>query len=156
MPTTGRTRCSPQPSRRSSSGRSSPRCERASDADGYLYPAGIQVLASPFFLYVVALSVLLQIFVLPVAAALTKRHDKGVLLGTLSTLGAGATIGMYTIGEASYALGGTLYVGATMALGASIAVANTYLPILAAPEHRDRTSTYASAVRMNTAPKNCS
>ncbi|WP_027941269.1 MFS transporter [Amycolatopsis taiwanensis] len=119
--------------------------ERAADGDGYLHPLGIPVLASSFYPYLVALSVFLQVLVLPSAAVLTRRHDKGLLLGTLSTCGAGATIGMYWIGDTDYGLGGSLYVVATMALGGSITVANTYLPVLAPPEHRDRTSAYASA-----------
>ncbi|MEE1803257.1 MULTISPECIES: MFS transporter [unclassified Streptomyces] len=120
-------------------------CERAADAQGYLHPLGIPVLASSFFPFLVGLSVLLQIFVLPTAAALTERFDKGVLLGALGFCGAGAGMGMYTIGETDYLLGGTLFAVATMALGAANTVANTYLPALAPPERRDRTSTQASA-----------
>ncbi|GAB3585513.1 MFS transporter [Amycolatopsis endophytica] len=119
--------------------------ERAADADGYLRPLGFPVFPSSLFPYLVTLSVFLQIFALPTAAALTRRYPKGVLLGPLSSCGAMATIGMYGIGDTDYALGAALYLIATMALGASITVANTYLPVLAPPEHQDRTSAQASA-----------
>jgi UMF1 family MFS transporter len=119
--------------------------ERAADTDGYLHPLGIPVLAGSYFPYLVSLSVFLQIFVLPTAAALTERHDKGWLLGSFALCGAGAAIGMCAIGDTDYALGGTLYVVANMALGASIMVSNIYLPILAPPERQDRMSTEGSA-----------
>jgi UMF1 family MFS transporter len=120
-------------------------CERAADSDGYLRPLGIPILAGSFFPYLTGLSVFLQIFVLPTAAALTERHDKGTLLGALACCGSGAAISMYTIGDTDYVLGGALYIVATMALGASITVADTYLPVLAPAERQDRASTQASA-----------
>ncbi|MEI5103007.1 MFS transporter [Streptomyces sp. PmtG] len=119
--------------------------ENAADADGYLHPLGIPVLAGSFYPYVSALSVLLQVFVLPLAAALTERHDKGRLLAVFAVVGACAASGMYAIGNTDYALGGLLYVAANMALGASVMVANTYLPVLASPERQDRMSTEGSA-----------
>ncbi|WP_028925079.1 MFS transporter [Pseudonocardia acaciae] len=96
--------------------------ERAAGADGYLHPLGVPVPAGSLFPYLVAFSVFVQLFALPTAAALTTRYGRGTLLGALSSCGAGATIGLYAIGEADYALGGALYVVATMALGASITV----------------------------------
>ncbi|MBB5936679.1 MFS transporter [Streptomyces zagrosensis] len=120
-------------------------CEKAADADGYLHPFGTQVLASSFFPFLVGLSVFLQVFVLPLAAVLTERYDKGVLLSITSLSGAGAATGMYAIGDTDYVLGGALYVGAAMALGASVMVVNTYLPVLAPPGRRDRTSAQGSA-----------
>lgn len=120
-------------------------CERAADRDGYLHPLGIQVLASSYFPFLIALSVFLQLLVLPVSAVLTERYDKGVLLAATSLCGAGAATAMYAIGERDYLLGGGLYVVAAMALGASIMVVNTYLPVLAPPGRRDRTSAQGSA-----------
>ncbi|MEU5272127.1 MFS transporter [Streptomyces hygroscopicus] len=119
--------------------------EAAADSDGYLHPLGIPVLAGSFYPYVAALSVLLQAFLLPAAAALAERHDKGRVLALFAGCGASAAIGMYGIGDTGYALGGALYVVSNMALGASIMVANTYLPVLAAPERQDRMSTEGSA-----------
>lgn len=117
----------------------------AADAGGHVRPFGIPVLAESFFPYVVGLSVFLQIFVLPTAAVLTRRHGKGPLLAAASFTGATAAIAMYAIGDTGYLLGGALFMVATMALGGSITIYNTYLPQLAPPERQHRVSAYASA-----------
>jgi MFS transporter, UMF1 family len=119
--------------------------ERAADADRYVHPLGIPVYAGSLFPYLVMSSVLLQILVLPTAAGLTRRRGKGVALGALSSCGAGATICMYAIEDTDYAFGAAMFLVATIALGASITVANAYLPIVAPPERQDRTSAQASA-----------
>ena len=117
----------------------------AAGPDGFLHVLGVPVHAESFYPFVVALSVILQVFVLPAAAGLAARVDRGLLLATLSSTGALTTAAMYTIGDADWALGGALYVVATIALGASITVADAYLPAIAPPELRDRVSTQASA-----------
>ncbi|GAA3086965.1 UMF1 family MFS transporter [Kribbella aluminosa] len=113
--------------------------------DGSIHPLGIGISAASYVPFVIGLSVFLQIFVLPTAAALTTRHHKGRLLGVLLLVGGGAATAMYTIGETDYLLGGALFVLATIALGGSITVCNTYLPVIAPPERQDRTSAEASA-----------
>ncbi|MER0242414.1 MFS transporter [Streptomyces sp. HSW2009] len=120
-------------------------CERAADGRGYLHPLGIQVLASSYFPFLIALSVFLQLFVLPLSAVLTERYDKGALLAVAALSGAGAASALYVIGDADYLLGGALYVLAAMGLGASIMIVNTYLPVIAPPGRRDRTSAQGSA-----------
>ncbi|WP_327633995.1 MFS transporter [Kribbella sp. NBC_00482] len=117
----------------------------AAGPGGTVHPLGIGISAASYVPFVVGLSVFLQIFVLPTAAALTTRHDKGRLLGVLLLVGGGAATAMYTIGETDYLLGGGLFVLATIALGGSITVCNTYLPAIAPPERQDRTSAEASA-----------
>lgn len=119
--------------------------ENAADADGYIHPLGIPVLAGSFYPFVAALSVMLQAFLLPAAATLSERHDRGRLLGVFAVGGSCAAISMFAIGPTDYALGGVLYVVSVMALGASIMIANTYLPVLASPERQDRMSTEGSA-----------
>ncbi|MER7055097.1 MULTISPECIES: MFS transporter [unclassified Streptomyces] len=119
--------------------------ENAADVDGYVHPLGIPVLAGSFYPYVAALSVLLQAFLLPAAAALSERHDRGRLLAVFAAGGSCAGIGMVAIGPTDYLLGGVLYVVSIMALGASIMIANTYIPILASPRRQDRMSTEGSA-----------
>ncbi|MGC4943547.1 MFS transporter [Kribbella sp. DT2] len=119
--------------------------ERAAGADGFLHPLGIPIAAQSFFPYVAGLSVFLQIFVLPTAAALTTRYHRGLLLAVFSISGATAATAMVAVGETDYALGGVLFVLATIALGGSITVCNTYLPLIAPPERQDRVSAEASA-----------
>ncbi|AEW99632.1 MFS transporter [Streptantibioticus cattleyicolor] len=117
----------------------------AARPDGWLRPFGIAVRPESYYPYLVALAVVLQLAVLPAAAALAARVDRGVLLGTLSTAGALATAGMFAIGDSGWLLGGVLFVVATTALGASVTVADAYLPLLAPPGRRDRVSTQAVA-----------
>ncbi|GAA1553108.1 MFS transporter [Kribbella hippodromi] len=117
----------------------------AAGPDGSVHPLGLSISAASYVPFVIGLSVFLQIFVLPTAAALTTRHHKGRLLGVLLLIGGGAATAMYTIGETDYLLGGALFVLATIALGGSITVCNTYLPVIAPPERQDRTSAEASA-----------
>lgn len=119
--------------------------ENAADASGYVHPLGIPVLAGSFYPYVAALSVLLQAFLLPAAAAFSERYDRGRLLALFATGGSCAGIGMFAIGPTDYLLGGVLYVVSIMALGASIMIANTYIPVLASPGRQDRMSTEGSA-----------
>ena len=117
----------------------------AAAPDGWLHPFGIAVRAESFYPFVVALSVLLQVVVLPAVAGLATRVDRGLLLGVLSSAGGLATVCMYAMGDTGWLLGGALFVLATIALGASVTVADGYLPVLAPPERRDRLSTQASA-----------
>ena len=54
----------------------------AADADGYVYPLGIKVAAGSFFPYVVSLSVLCQMILLPVLGAISDYSNmKKQLMG---------------------------------------------------------------------------
>ncbi|MFD5310186.1 MFS transporter [Streptomyces ardesiacus] len=117
----------------------------AAGPDGLLRPFGIAVRPESYYPYLVAVSVVLQVAVLPTVAGLAARVNRGVLLGVLSSSGALTTAGMFAIGDTGWALGGVLFVAATIALGASVTVADGYLPLLAPPGRRDRVSTQASA-----------
>src|SRR5918997_4146828 len=69
-------------------------CELGADeCDGVVHPLGITVAAGSYFPYLVSLSVLLTVFVLPVMGAVADRvpRKKPLLAGT-AFLGAGATI----------------------------------------------------------------
>src|ERR671939_1159612 len=64
--------------------------------DGYVHPFGIPVLAGSFFPYVLALSVVLQVFVLPITGAIADRvRRKKLLLALFAYVGATATMAMY-------------------------------------------------------------
>jgi hypothetical protein len=75
--------------------------ERAVDAQGHVRPLGIPVAAGSYFPYLVSLSVAVQIVVLPAAAALTRRHDKGRVLAVPALTGAVATLCMSATGDTS-------------------------------------------------------
>jgi UMF1 family MFS transporter len=106
-----------------------------------LHPLGIPVSPLSFYSYVLSLSVILQVLVLPVTGAITDRtHHRRRLLAVFAYIGAAATIGFFFLTGDNYLLGGALFLIANVAFGASVVVYNSFLPSLAAPEDRDRVS----------------
>src|SRR5918997_945923 len=115
--------------------------ENAADAGGFVHPLGIPVLAGSFFPYVLSLSVLLQVLLLPVTGAVADwTQRKKQLLALFAYVGAVATMGMYLVQGSAYLLGGLLFLVANLSFGASIVVYNAFLPEIAAPDERDRVS----------------
>ncbi|MFI7024813.1 MFS transporter [Micromonospora sp. NPDC049900] len=110
----------------------------ADDCSGYVYPLGIKVAAGSYYPYLISLSVLLTVFVLPVIGAIADRslHKKRLLAATAFT-GAGATIGMLFVTGDRYLLGGALFMIANISFGAAIVVYNSFLPQLGGPDERD-------------------
>ena len=117
-------------------------CELGADeCDGRVYPLGITVAAGSYFPYLVSLSVLLTVFVLPVMGAIADRAPrKKPLLAAAAFTGAGATIAMAFVTGERYLLGGVLFLIANIAFGAAIVVYNSFLPRLAGPDERDKVS----------------
>src|SRR5919202_4481172 len=113
----------------------------ADDCTGRVHPLGISVAAGSYFPYLVSLSVLLTVVVLPVMGAIADRSPrKKPLLGAAAFVGAGATVAMAFVTGDRYLLGGLLFLIANIAFGASIVVYNSFLPQLAGPDDRDRVS----------------
>ncbi|WP_428956030.1 MFS transporter [Streptomyces sp. cg35] len=113
----------------------------AADADGFVHPLGIPVRAGSFFAYSVSLSVILSIFVMPLAGAAADRSGrKKPLLALAAYVGAAATAGMFFLDGDRYLLGGALLVVANSALAVSMVLYNSYLPQIAPPEERDAVS----------------
>jgi UMF1 family MFS transporter len=111
------------------------------DADGRIHPLGISVPPGSFFGYVVSVSVVLQVFVLPITGAVADRITaKRQLLGALAFLGALCTLAMFFVAGDRYLLGAALFVVANLSFGASIVVYNSWLPDLASPDERDKVS----------------
>ena len=117
-------------------------CELGADeCGGRVHPLGITVAAGSFFPYVVSLSVLLTVLVLPVMGAVADRapRKKPLLAGAAFT-GAAATVAMAFVTGDRYLLGGILFIVANVAFGASVVVYNSFLPRLAGPDERDKVS----------------
>jgi UMF1 family MFS transporter len=115
--------------------------EAAADASGYVYPLGVPVNADSFFPYMVSLSVVLQVFFLPILGAIADyTHLKKRMLGVFAYVGAFATMAMYFLQGDNYLLGGLLFLVANLSFGASIVFYNAYLPDIASPDDRDRIS----------------
>ena len=119
----------------------------AADASGFVYPLGIPIRADAFFPYMVSLSVLLQVFVLPVMGAVVDyTHLKKRLMGIFAYIGAFSAMGLFFLNGTNYLLGGTLFVIANLSFGASIVCYNAFLPEIATPNERDRVSSYGWAM----------
>jgi UMF1 family MFS transporter len=115
--------------------------KHAADADGFVHPLGIPVRAGSFFAYAVSASVILSIFVMPMAGAAADRtgRKKG-LLALCAYLGATATTGMFFLDGDRYLLGGLLLIVANASVAVSMVLYNSYLPQIAPPEERDAVS----------------
>ncbi|MCG8353013.1 MAG: MFS transporter [Chloroflexales bacterium] len=121
--------------------------EAVADAENKIYPLGIPVVAGAFFPYLVSLSVLLQIFFLPIMGAIADySHRKKQLLGISAYIGAIATMGLYFVQGHNYMLGGALFIIANLAFGTSIVFYNAFLPEIASPEQRDAVSSQGWAL----------
>ena len=114
---------------------------KAASTDGYVYPLGIKIAVVALWPYLVSLSVLLQVIVLPVAGALADygRRKREMLAG-LALAGALATVAMYWMTDGRYLFGAGLFLFANVVFGASLAIYNAFLPEIASAEERDATS----------------
>jgi MFS transporter, UMF1 family len=119
----------------------------AAGADGLVHPLGLDVAAESFFPYVVSLSVLLQVILLPLLGAIADySHFKKHMLGIFAYVGAFATMGMYFMHGTDYLFGGVLFLVANLSFGASIVFYNAFLIDIAPPEERDRVSSMGWAL----------
>jgi UMF1 family MFS transporter len=119
----------------------------AADADGFIHPFGIPVLAGSFFAYAVSLSVGGQAIVLPLVGALADySRRKRELLAAAAYLGSGATMAMFFLEGTNYLLGGALLIVSNVSFGASLVVYNSFLPEIAGPEERDSVSSRGWAI----------
>ncbi|MDP9115295.1 MAG: MFS transporter [Acidobacteriota bacterium] len=113
----------------------------AADPNGLVHPLGISVDARSYWSYLVSLSVVLQVLVLPiVGAAADFGHRKKQYLGATAYVGAAAATAMFWLQGSSYLLGGALFIIANVSFGASVVVYNSFLPEIAPPEQRDAVS----------------
>lgn len=119
----------------------------AADANGFVHPFGIPILARAYWSFSVALSVVLQVLFLPLFGAVADygRHKKE-FLGATAYLGAVATIGMFFLKGGDYMIGGLLFLIANVAFGAAEVVYNSFLPEIAPPEDRDTVSSKGYAI----------
>ena len=113
----------------------------AAGPDGRVHPLGIPVDPRSWWGYLISISVITQIFTLPIAGTIAdfSRHKKR-LMALFAYTGAFATAAMFFLKDGAYLIGGVLFLIANLAFGASIVVYNSFLPELAPPEQRDAVS----------------
>lgn len=118
--------------------------ELAKEAAGggrFVYWFGVPVDYRAFWGYTVAISVGLQVAVLPVVGALADASGrKKQWLAWFAYTGSAATIALFWVRGGAYWVGGLLFLLANLAFGASSVVYNAFLPEIASPEERDSVS----------------
>jgi UMF1 family MFS transporter len=108
---------------------------------------GVPIAPDAYYPYLVALSVGLQVLLLPLLGALADSTGwKKRLLLLFAYLGAAATVGLYWVEGDRVLLGGALFVVANLCFGASVVMYNAFLPELASPEERDVVSSRGWAI----------
>ena len=121
--------------------------QAAADSAGFVHPFGIPVRAGAFFPFVVSLSVVLQVLILPVIGAVADyTHLKKRIMGVFAYIGAFATLGLYFLNGTNYMYGGLLFLIANLSFGAAMVCYNAFLPDIAAPDERDKVSSYGWAL----------
>lgn len=115
--------------------------EAAADDAGRIHPLGISIPPGSWFGYVLSLSVLLQVFVLPLTGAVADRSGaKRQLLAAFAGLGSLCTMGLFFVADERYLLGAVLFIVANLSFGAATVVYYSWLPDLAGPDERDAVS----------------
>ena len=116
--------------------------ERAAGGEnGTLHPLGIPVSPGSVFPYLLSISALLQVFVLPLVGALADRtRRKRELLALFAYAGSLATAALFLVAGGNYGLGVVLFLVANTCFGASIVVYHSWLPEIAGPDERDAVS----------------
>lgn len=113
----------------------------AADSRGMVHPLGIEVDARSYWSYLISLSVILQVLLLPMIGAVADYgRRKKQCLGLVAYVGAAATIAMFTLKGREYLLGGVLFLIANVSFGAGVVIYNSFLPEIAPPEDRDAIS----------------
>ena len=124
--------------------------EAVADANGFLNVLGFSIRFDSFFTYCVSLSVLLQVFFLPVLGAIADySHLRKRMLVAFATLGSLATLAMFVLTPelpGAHLVGGALLILGNLSFGASIVFYNAYLPDISSPAQRDRVSSAGFAM----------
>ena len=107
----------------------------------------VPVTAESYYPYVAAIAVALQIVVMPIAgAAADTARSRRAVMAVCAYVGALTVMGMWFLSGTSYQLGGLLFIVAVMAFGCAMTVYNSFLPLIAEPNERDRVSSSAWAM----------
>lgn len=115
--------------------------KNASDARGFVHPLGIPVDSRSYWAYLVSLSVLMQVFVLPLLGAVADYgRRKRELLAVFAWIGAAANMAMFFVDGDRYLFGGVLFLIANLSFGASVVIYNAFLPEIATVGERDAVS----------------
>jgi len=105
------------------------------------------VTAKSFFPFCISVSVLLQVFLLPILGAIADYSNlKKRLLALFCYLGVAATCLMFTVTGSLYIAGGLPFIVANLSFGAALVFYNAFLPELTTEDQRDKVSSRGFAL----------
>lgn len=107
----------------------------------FIYLLGIPIHYGSFFPYIVSLSVILQVLILPIIGAYADiSGKKNSMLSLLTALGVFSTLLFYFLEGTNYLFGGLLVLISNLAFGAAMVVYNSYLNDISEENERDKVS----------------
>jgi UMF1 family MFS transporter len=110
------------------------------DAGGVNF-LGVRIDEASYFPYIVSISAVLQVLVLPLIGSITDYTGaKKKLMMALAAVGSVATSLLFFVVESTILLGGLLFIVAAVAFSSASVIYNSYLPDLVPPILRDRVS----------------
>lgn len=113
----------------------------AADKNGFVNLLGISIYPDSLFGYVISISVILQVFFLPLIGSIVDKHqNKKLLLGIFAYLGATSTILLYFLTGNNFLFGSALLLIGNLSFGASIVVYNSFLNDISHKDERDKVS----------------
>ena len=116
-------------------------------ADGLYYVAGYGVQPVAIFPFCGSLSVILQVFFLPILGTIADyTHLKKPMMMGFAYTGAAATLLLFFIQGNLVLLGCLLFIIANLSFGAAIVFYNAFLPDIASPDQRDTVSSRGFAL----------
>ncbi len=112
-----------------------------------VYFLGIPIAPDSLMPYCVSLSVLLQVFFLPILGAIADySNQRKRMLQIFAFIGSLTTMLFFFVSGDLWWLGGLLFIVANLAFGAAIVFYNAYLPDIASPNTRDKISSQGWAM----------
>ena len=115
--------------------------EQAAGPDGLARFLGIPIAPYSLFSYCITISVILQVFFLPILGAIADYSNlRKRLMQIFAVSGSVTAMFLFFVTAETWWLGGLLFIVANLCFGAAIVFYNAFLPDIAEPDDRDRVS----------------
>jgi UMF1 family MFS transporter len=115
--------------------------ENAANPDGNIDLFFFKLAAGSFYPFIISLSVILQVFILPFFGSIADNTKyKKHLLFISAYIGALATMSLFFVAGTNYIFGGSLFVIANISFGLSCAIYNSYLKHISTAKNVDSIS----------------
>ena len=119
----------------------------AADANGYVHFGGLQLAVGLLFPYLLACSVLLQLFLFPILSAAADRSGSTrKMLALFAAIGSTATVALCIPGSRDVASIAALFLLASIGFSGSVVFYNALLPQVSSGDDRDRVSCIGGAI----------